>query len=251
MSDFERFARANFPRFRPSQPTTMVRDVQPVPGSIWSSAAGLPPRPMRGAVVHVGAHIGEELEDYLAAGFGPIVLVEANPWIFARLLVHVDFWRRWLAVFAKVYDLADPPVIHAVNVAASDCSGLAPFVVTEYPMHSSLLMPMTPSVRPVAITSVVARPLDGVLGDLGVPASDVELLVLDTQGSEHKVLAGAAGALAHVKAVVVEMPEAPRYVGQATAAGIESILSRNGLTRRRGGPAGSGPANGVFLRATS
>ena len=153
-----------------------------------------------------------------------------------------------ITCFAAVHDLKRPPLIHAVNLAASDKSGLVPFVVTEHPMHSSLLTPISPAIRPLAITHVIARTLDEVLRDLGVPPSKVELMVLDTQGSEHKVLAGSKALLAHVSAVVVEMPGQTRYYGQATVPLIDSILSRNGLTRRRTNTAGCGPADGLYLR---
>jgi FkbM family methyltransferase len=248
MNPYQRFARMNFPRFRPSQPTTMVRDVQPVPGSIWSTTGGPPPQRMQGAVVHVGAHIGEEIEDYLAAGFDKIVLVEPNPWTFSRLLVHVEFWRHWLSVFAAVHDMRRPPRIHAVNLAASSRSGIVPFVVTEFPMYSSLLSTASEWVRPVAVINVIARPIDMLLNDLGIAGSEVDLIVLDTQGSEHLVLAGSSAVLPHVNAVVVEMPKDYRYHGQATAVEIDSILSAHGLRRRQTAGATDRAWNAVYLR---
>jgi hypothetical protein len=52
-----------------------VFDVRPPPedGELVRLCAGLP-RP-RGRVVHVGAHAGEELETYVAAGFDGIALI--------------------------------------------------------------------------------------------------------------------------------------------------------------------------------
>jgi FkbM family methyltransferase len=246
MSPYLRFSRVNYPRLRPSRPTTMVRDVQPVPGSIWSTTGGPPPQRMHGAVVHVGGYIGEEIEEYLAAGFDPIVLIEPNPRIFVRLLVHVEFWRQWLATFAEVYGLQRPPRLHAVNLAASDRSGIVPFFVTDLAMYSSLLPPLPDSIRTAGVIDVVARPIDALLTDLDIEPSTVDLIVLDTQGSEHLVLAGASAALAHVNAVVVETPTQSRHQGQASPAGIDALLRGHGL--RRSGHGMEGASNTVYLR---
>jgi FkbM family methyltransferase len=224
----------------------MVRDVQPVPGSIWSPTGGAPPSPMQGAVVHVGAYIGEEIEEYLAAGFDTIVLIEPNPRVFSRLLVHVEFWRQWLSAFAKVYHLERPPRIHAVNLAASDRAGIVPFFVTELAMYSSLLAPLPESIRTASVIDVVARPIDAVLNDLGVDPSQVDLIVLDTQGSEHQVLAGASSALAYVNAVVVEMPAHSRHQGHATPAQLDALLIGHGL--QRSADATPGATNAIYLR---
>uniref|UniRef100_Q07VJ1 Methyltransferase FkbM family n=1 Tax=Rhodopseudomonas palustris (strain BisA53) TaxID=316055 RepID=Q07VJ1_RHOP5 len=200
---------------------------------------------MHGAVVHAGAYIGEEIEEYLAAGFDTIVLIEPNPQIFARLLVHVEFWRQWLAAFAKVYDLPRPPRIHAVNLAASDRAGIVPFFVTELAMYSSLLVPRPDAIHTASVIDVVTRPIDALMDDLGVDPSSVDLIVLDTQGSEHLVLAGASTVLPYVNAVVVETPK-QLHQGQATQAALDALLIGHGLRRSCDGIKGA--SNAIYLR---
>jgi FkbM family methyltransferase len=210
----------------------MVRDVQPVPGTIWSPLAGEVPPRMQGTVVHVGAYLGEELETYLASGFQKIILIEANPWSFRRLAVHVEFWRQWLATLSEVYQLEDPPLIQTINVAASDESNVVPLMIPDLPLQSSLLPPASMLIRPAAIVSILAKPLDMILNEIRIDHSEVRLLVVDAQGSEHKVLAGARSILKHAKCVIVELQLAERYKGQATAKQIDSILSQHGLFRK-------------------
>lgn len=156
-------------------------------------------------VVHVGAHKGQEVAAYRRAGFGHIVLVEANP-------------KLW------------PTLDRITNVTIERCAagrkGQAILHVTEWDERSSLLAPLK-------------YPLVDKLTVPVVPLADMQtgcnVAVLDVQGSELDVLRTAD--LARLDAVVVEVCDRPRYTGAALRADVETFMTESGwvLTGTYGG----------------
>lgn len=121
-------------------------------------------------LVHVGAHEGEEVPGYLAAGIKRITLVEPLPQLADKLR------RRW-------------PDLRVVQVACSDHEGVA---TVRVPQKTNLAGFDTPDGIPVA---VLTRRLD-------VIAPDADAAVVDVQGHELTVLSAAPwGSL---RVVVVE-----------------------------------------------
>lgn len=215
-------------RWASAGPPPEMVDVRPVPPAGLAYEDALGPRARRWAVVHVGAHHGEELEAYLAAGFRHIVLVEPNPRALARLQPHVQFWRAWLACLAP----AVPRVrISVLPVAAACHDGHATLYDTQFSLQASLLKPDPRHIQVVGTQRVVTRRLDQAVVALGLCSADVHLLVVDTQGSELQVLEGAAATVAACRALVVEVDHGCRYAGQAAPTEIHSWLERRGLRR--------------------
>jgi FkbM family methyltransferase len=110
-------------------------------------------------LVHVGAHEGEEVPGYLAAGIKRITLVEPIPHLAERLR------RRW-------------PDLRVVQVACSDREDVATLTV---PRRSNLAGLHTTDGEQV---SVFTRRLD-------VIAPDADAAVVDVQGHELTVLSAA------------------------------------------------------------
>jgi FkbM family methyltransferase len=118
------------------------------------------------AVLHVGAHHGEEVPIYLACGFETITLVEADP--ANCLLMRGQDW----APQVRIYGVA----------CGSEAAAAAPFYRNESTPFSSL----TPNLRrgPVSTIEVpVVRTAD--------VQDDANVLVIDTQGTEMDVLRAA------------------------------------------------------------
>lgn len=151
----------------------------------------------RTGVVHVGAHRGQEVAAYRAAGFRKIALIEPNPTLAADL--------------ARFGDRV------TVHQCAAGPAGTATLHVTEWDERSSLLAPET-------------YPVVGALDVEVVPLADLQdgcnVAVLDCQGSELDVLRTAE--LDALDLVIVEMSDAPRYVGAATRDEIAEFLTGQG-----------------------
>lgn len=171
-------------------------------------------------VAHVGAHEGQELPVYEALGAKRVVFVEANPVVHARLSARV----------------AGRDHVIAVQRAASDAPGRVQLHLASFDQSSSLLpmdqhLAVYPGITPAGTVEVQATPLDDLLVELAVPATDISLLVVDVQGAELQVLQGATGLLGHVEAVQVEVSFASLYAGGAQIEEVHELLTRRGFER--------------------
>lgn len=125
-------------------------------------------------LVHVGAHDGEEVGGYLAAGIDRITLVEPLPALASRLRDRY----------------ADDPRVSVVEAACSDLEGAVTLTV---PAKTNMAT-VVPGLDGETVT-VLARRLEDI-------APDADAAVVDVQGHEFAVLAGAPwGSL---RVVVVE-----------------------------------------------
>lgn len=148
-------------------------------------------------VVHVGAHKGQEVPYYRAAGFDRIVLVEPNP-------------ARWPSLTHLGSDVT-------VHPCAAGPSGRATLHITPYDEQSSLLRPLRKEV--VRRVEVDVRPL----ADL---QDDCNVAVLDIQGGELDALATAD--LDRLDLVVVECCTKARYQGAATTDAVDAHMTAAG-----------------------
>ncbi|MDQ1740672.1 MAG: hypothetical protein QOE53_2324, partial [Pseudonocardiales bacterium] len=131
-------------------------------------------------VVQVGAHIGQEVPALTRCGFRRLVMMEPNP-------DHITTLRQQLQLHHLNAGLPEPagglPAREMVPAAAGRERGELVLHVTEYDQQASLLVPMFPM-------AVVRRDRIPV-----VPVREVQtgcnVLVIDAQGAELDVLAGA------------------------------------------------------------
>lgn len=154
--------------------------------------ADLEPR----GVVHVGAHKGQEVPDYRAAGFERIVLIEPNP----------AMWRH--------LDRLDDVTVHR---CACGPTGTATLHVTAASQRSSLLEPTDWNVT--RTVDVPVRPLAELQGGCNVA-------VVDVQGCELDVLATAD--LPALELIVVEVSDTVRYRSAPTRDALEAFLTAAG-----------------------
>lgn len=181
------------------------------------------PGPQKG-VLHIGAHMGEEVPAYLDYEYAPIYLVEANPEIIPALESKFE----------------DQTQVHVLAQAIGATEGTVEFVVHQTAkggMESSSLLaleqlgkivPVFNSERchRVSMTTVdiLAQRLD-----LG---SQVGLMVLDIQGAERLALQGAGHFLNQVDAVICEVNLIQNYEGCALEAEIDEIFKSAGYTKQ-------------------
>lgn len=171
-------------------------------------------------VIHVGAHEGQELPLYRQMGFRSILLVEANPAVFARLAAAAGAL----------------PGVELAECALCDREGSAVLHLASFDQSSSLLRlkvhrEIYPEIEECGRLAVPARTLDGLLAERPGGAAAFNLLVLDVQGAELLVLHGAEGVLPALDAVVSEINFAELYEGCALAEELDGFLSGRGYSR--------------------
>lgn len=170
---------------------TAGHGLTPVFGALVGLLNGVP----RDGVIHLGAHMGEEVPVYRAVGFDRIVLVEPQR----------QCWPTLARTGAVVHQCAAGP------------TGRQRLYVTRWPQRSSLLRPVRYRVRRTVTVDV--RPVSEMQEGCNV-------LVADTQGSELDALRTAD--LDALDLVVVECSSERRYKGAAVTAEIDAHMTAAG-----------------------
>ncbi len=170
--------------------------------------------PTDGAI-QVGAHTGQEVEALTRCGFRRLVMVEPNRDHLARL-------DEQLQIHHAAAGLPEPADGHLpreiVTAAAGRDRGEATLYVTEYDQQSSMLPPLLP-MTVARHETIPVIPLREVQGGCNV-------LVVDAQGAELEVLAGAD--LERLHLAIIEGSTWARYSGGSTLDGTADYMSSHG-----------------------
>jgi FkbM family methyltransferase len=185
---------------------------------------GLRDVPRRG-IVHVGADVGQEVEQYLAYGFAKIILVEANPEPYRTLVVKFG---------------ADPRIT-IFNCAICDCEGWIDFHLHTSRSGStepaSLLAmkrfrEIVKTLHTAATIRVFATTLDALFAANGLDPAGYNFLNLDIQGAELLALQGASGVLRTMDAVISEVALIELYEGAPLEPDIVRFLEQHGFDKK-------------------
>jgi FkbM family methyltransferase len=159
-------------------------------------------------VCHVGAHEGQEVPLYQELGFSTIILVEADPQL-ARELSDKYAYRSDVRV---------------IPFAVGAKRGCATFNrVLRDQQYNSLLSPI--DLGNVQKFEVEVWRLDSCIS-IQTP---VNVLVIDTQGSELQVLEGAD--LGGIEMIVIEVGTKAKYDGQPMREDVEAYMEAHGWRR--------------------
>ena len=167
-------------------------------------------------IIHIGAHMAEELELYRAFGIKRMLWVEANPKLKTALKKRLAHHKGSKCLF----------------FAASNEESETDFCFTpQAPMCSSLLTPTNISARPLQqqILSVQQKRLDDALAT--AEHSLYNLMVLDIQGAELQALHGCTDILPNIDAVITEFSWYDIYENGCTLNELDAFLKTHGLTR--------------------
>src|ERR1700749_1627315 len=179
-------------------------------------------------VVHVGAHMGEEVPRYIAEGRDPIICFEPQEKIWLHGKVVGAEWAPFaLGTFPGRVELRIP------------CHHASP----ERDTQSASLLPLDSEAARNIGWQVMEHYTEWVtlvrfdtwakgLGFNLMKRSSFSLLVIDVQGMELQVLEGFGSYLPLFEKVVVECSDPPLYIGGASARLVEQFMLRNGYERR-------------------
>jgi putative glycosyltransferase len=175
-------------------------------------------------VIHVGAHRGQEVNPYLAHGCERIVLIEPNP--DACLILRDRFGsRREIDVIEAA--ALDEPGIARLHIHTSRTGSTEPASVLELKRFKEIV----PTLETPRTVEVYADRLDTLLERSGIDVTEFQLLNIDVQGAELRVLRGAEQTLASVAAVLVEVHVVELYDGAASELEVDEFLKERGFER--------------------
>lgn len=169
-------------------------------------------------VLHVGAHEAEELTDYQAAGWLPVVWVEGLP---DKAVLLQERLRR----------TADQ---HVISALVWDTDGESLTMWRTNNGQSSSALPLGthrvehPEVWVVEELSVQSSRLDTLLQGT---AHRFDFINLDIQGAELRALRGLGDGIRSVRWVYCEVNEKPLYVGAPLVSEIDAYLAPLGFHR--------------------
>jgi len=171
-------------------------------------------------VIHVGAHLGQEVPLYRSWRLPSIHLIEPQPLACAELQRRFGRSRD-----VRIYQSA----------AVSRSTGFLPMYaeLPESPNLSasaSLLKPAShlTDYPHVKLSSVPSFEVPAVTLD-SLAIADADLMVIDTQGSELEVLKGGLETLSHIKWLIVEYWQNEAYENVPREEQIVSFLNEHGF----------------------
>jgi FkbM family methyltransferase len=169
------------------------------------------------SVCHIGAHKGQEISDYLNLGISAAVLIEP---------VRENF--------LVLQDLASSiPNYRAINIAAGNHQGSIKINLASNDFQSSsILQPHlhlheAPNVTFDHVIESKISTLDKIVSD----SQPFDLIVIDVQGYELRVLEGAIRTLRSCNYIFIEVNRAETYKGCAKIRDIDNFLLTHGFRR--------------------
>jgi FkbM family methyltransferase len=168
-------------------------------------------------ILHVGAHEAEELEDYRAQGWGPVIWVEMLPEKAKHLQKRFDGDPDNIVLQAACWDKdgEEMPLFRADNGQSS--SLLKPLDhLVEHP-HVHFEQPAT--IRTARLDTIL--PAD----------ASFDFINFDVQGSELKAVRGLGHHIDHVKWAYLEINERPLYAGCVLLPDLDAYMRDRGFAR--------------------
>lgn len=163
-------------------------------------------------VLHVGAHVGQELSLYKNFGIESGVFIEAHPEVYTRLSQSIENEDSWRAVEALVSDVDGVEVDFWTSSNDSMSSSLLKpgLHLTEHPDVSFKEEPL----------KISTKTLDSL--NLGT----FDLVVMDVQGAELKVLKGGIETIKHADALWLEVALGGLYQNDCSINELSEFLAQ-------------------------
>jgi FkbM family methyltransferase len=173
-----------------------------------------------GGIVHVGANTGQEAELYDSFGVG-VIWIEPIPEVFENLKRHISGFPKQAAFNYLVTDEDDKDcTLHIANNGGASSS------ILDLGGHSQ----MWPDVKYTHTITARGITLGSLLTREDIDVRKFDALILDTQGSELKILKGAASLLPNFRFVKVEVPDFESYKGCCQISELSRFMLSNGFS---------------------
>ncbi len=172
-------------------------------------------------IIHVGANTAQEIDQYAALGEIEVVWIDPIPDMVEQVSAKI-----------KKRNLANHFVLEA---CCSDKTGerISFNVASNNGESSSMLdlgdhKKLYPEIEYTDTFEIETKTLDDLMNET-LPEVQANILVVDTQGADLKVIKGAEKVLENIDAVYIEVSDFPLYEGGATFDEIYKFLTPKGF----------------------
>jgi FkbM family methyltransferase len=172
-------------------------------------------------IIHIGAHLMEERNDYTSHGLYNTIWVEANPKVYS----NIEFLNN------------EPNNERVFNYAISDEDNkLYEFNITNNGQSSSILKLDKhkihhPQIHVSEIINVNSKRMDTLLLENNINIDNYDFLNIDIQGAELLALKGFGKLLNNIKYIYTEINTNTLYKDCALVSEIDEYLSKYGFIR--------------------
>lgn len=182
-------------------------------------------------VIQIGACNGEELDNFSEADVPALVLIDANPLTMPEL-------RR------KIENRPYTSVHHAL-IWDKD-SEIVKFRIMDFLACSTAIPDSFPELSEIRVIDLESQTLKTFLEKAEVPAADYNMLFIDVEGSELKVLAGAD--LSKIEYIYVEFQSSLANTPEALAAALPDFEEVDRVTQPSASAASGTWGDILFVR---
>jgi FkbM family methyltransferase len=173
-------------------------------------------------VIHVGANRGQEFESYRRAGLASVIYIEPIPDVFAKLRDTVSVDPRHRSINALCSDRSGEEV--DFNISSNEGLSSSIFELGSHSVEH-------PEVTFCSRLRLKTMTLDDIIfGTKGVNPKLLDCLVIDVQGAEIKVLAGAQRTLQMCNFIFTEVSQGDLYKGGANIDEVVALLRNSEFT---------------------
>jgi FkbM family methyltransferase len=172
-------------------------------------------------VIHIGAHLLEERNDYLSHGLNNTIWIEANPKIYSQI-EHVNNKNSNERAF---------------NFAISDIDNvMCKFNITNNGQSSSILeldkhIEHHPHIHVTEILNVNSKRMDSLINENDINVSDYDFINLDIQGAELLALKSFGELIKNFNYIYTEVNIASIYKNCALITEIDEYLNNYNFER--------------------
>lgn len=166
------------------------------------------------SLMHIGANVGQERLIYAASGASPCVYVEPISPVAMILQANLKDLPGHIAVKALCSD--DDGAIVNFNISSNGGESSSMFELGDHALNY-------PFVSYTTREEMITEKLDSLMNRLKLKKTP-NLLIIDTQGADLKVLKGAVETLKSVDGIFVEVSETPLYENGCTQEEITAFL---------------------------
>jgi len=167
-------------------------------------------------LIHVGANTAQEMEQYINLGNFPVVYIDPIDEMIQRISEKINRLKVNGHITLKACCSDHTGETISFNIASNNGESSSMLALGS---HKSL----HPEINYTESIETTTTTLDDLLNE-NIPGLQANILIIDTQGADLKVLIGAEETLKHIDAIYIEVSDFPIYENGATFDQIYQFL---------------------------